>query len=148
MPWWRSHVLVSYLVLKQAHVIWESGEEVNHYFLFQNKHSRCRRVYTAPAALAKTAQWSGSSTGKVAFNHWIFCQGVSSFTSFANEITNFKSFLLSTTCLFHYIFFILILGICTDTQIYSPHISCILANNFVLPTPFLITFLLTRQVID
>jgi len=33
-----------------------------------------------------------------------FCQGVSSFVSFANEVTNLQSFLLSTTCLFHYIF--------------------------------------------
>jgi len=45
------------------------------------------------------------------------------------------------------------MGICTDTQISSPHISCILANKalpfFVtLPTPFLITFRHTRQVID
>jgi len=49
-------------------------------------------VYTAPAALAKTAQQSGNSTGKVAFHHSIFCQGVSSLTSFANEMTNFLSF--------------------------------------------------------
>jgi len=47
---------------------------------------RCRRVYTAPATLVKTAQWSGNSTGKVAFHHSIFCQGVSSFISFANEV--------------------------------------------------------------
>jgi len=65
----------------------------------------------------------------------------------------FKVFSLSTTYLFHYILFILTLGICTDTQIYSPHVSCILVNKalplFVtLPTPFLITFLLTRQVIE
>ena len=53
MPWWRSHVLVSYLVLKWAYVIWESREEANHYFLFQNKHSRCRRVYTVPVNKAK-----------------------------------------------------------------------------------------------
>jgi len=109
-------------------------------------------VYTA-IALVKTAQQSGNSAGKVAFHHSIFCQGVSSFISFANEITNFLSFLLSTTYLFHYILFILTLGICTDTQIYSSHISCILANKalpfFVtLPAPFLITFLLTRQIIE
>ena len=77
-----------------------------------------------------------------------FCQGVLSFKSFANEVTHFERFLLSTTYLFHYILFILILGICTDTRISSPHISCILANKaltfFVtLPTLFLITFLLT-----
>jgi len=82
-----------------------------------------------------------------------FAQGVSSFISFANEVTNFYSFLLSTTYLFHYILFILTLGICTDTQISLPHISCILGNKalpfFVtLPTPFQITFLLTRQVIE
>jgi len=110
-------------------------------------------VYTAPAALVKPAQQSGNSTGKVAFHHSIFCQGLSSFISFANEITNFQSFLLSTTYLFHYILFISTVDICTDTQISSPHISCILANKalpfFVtLPTPFQITFLLTRQVID
>jgi len=29
-------------------------------------------VYTAPATLAKTAQQSGNSTGKVAFHHSIF----------------------------------------------------------------------------
>jgi len=40
-------------VLKWAYVIWESGEEANHCFLFWNKHSRCRRVYTAPAPLVK-----------------------------------------------------------------------------------------------
>jgi len=45
-------------------------------------------VYAAPAAQAKTAQQSGNSTGKVAFHHWIFCQGVSSFKSLANEVTN------------------------------------------------------------
>jgi len=33
-------------------------------------------VYTAPAALAKTAQQSGNSTEKVAFHRSIFCQGV------------------------------------------------------------------------
>jgi len=46
----------------------------------------------------------------------------------------FKVFSLSTTYLFHYILFILTLGICTDTQIYSLHISCILANKAL---PFL-----------
>jgi len=46
-------------------------------------------VHTAPAALVKTAQQSGYSGGKVAFHHSIFCQGVSSFISFANEVTNF-----------------------------------------------------------
>jgi len=51
-----------------------------------------------------------------------------------------------------FILFILTLGIGTDTQISSLHILCILANKalpfFVtLPTPFLITFLLTRQLI-
>ena len=36
---------------------WRRGsEEANHYFLFWNKHSRCRRVYAATAALVKTAQ--------------------------------------------------------------------------------------------
>ena len=34
----------------------------------------------------------------------IFCQGVSSFESLASEATNFLSFLLSTTYLFHYSF--------------------------------------------
>jgi len=38
------------------YVIWESWEEANHNFLFWNKHSRCRRVYTAPATLVKTTQ--------------------------------------------------------------------------------------------
>jgi len=61
--------------------------------------------------------------------------------------------LLSTPYLLHYILFILTPGICTDIQIYSPHISCIVANKalpfFVtLPTPSQITFLLTRQVIE
>jgi len=51
------------------------------------------------------------------------------FISLANEVTNSLSFLLSTTYLFHYIFFISTLGIGTDTQISSPHISCILANK-------------------
>ena len=37
-------------------------------------------------------------------------------------------FLQSTTYLFHYILFILTLGICTDTQVASSHISCILAS--------------------
>jgi len=55
--------------------------------------------------------------------------------------------------MFHYTLFILTLGICTDTQLSSPHISCILANKTLpffetLPTPFLITLILTRQVID
>jgi len=68
-------------------------------------------------------------------------------------VTNLQSFLLSTTYLFHYILFILTLGICTDVQLSSPHISCIFANKALpflvtLPTPFLITFILTRQVID
>jgi len=57
------------------------------------------------------------------------------------------------TYLFHYILFILTLGICTDTQISSPHISCILANKALpfletLPSPFLVTLLLTQQAID
>jgi len=43
-------------------------------------------VYTAPATLVKTAQQSGNSTGKVAFHHWIYYQGVSSFKSLANEV--------------------------------------------------------------
>jgi len=34
-------------------------------------------------------QQSDNSTGKVAFHHSIICQGVSSFKSFANEVTNF-----------------------------------------------------------
>jgi len=43
-------------------------------------------------------------------------------------------------------------GICTDVQISSPHISCILVNKALtffatLPALFLITFLLTRLVI-
>jgi len=46
-------------------------------------------VYTGPAALVKTVQQSGNSTGKVAFHHSIFYQGVSSFKSLANEVTNF-----------------------------------------------------------
>jgi len=46
-------------------------------------------VYTVPAALVKTAQWSGNSTGKIAFHDSVFCQGVSSFISFANEVQNF-----------------------------------------------------------
>jgi len=49
-------------------------------------------VYTAPAALVKTTQQSGNCTGKVAFHHSIFCQGVSSFKSLANEETNFNFF--------------------------------------------------------
>ena len=69
------------------------------------------------------------------------------------KVTNLQSFLLSTTYLFHYILFILTLGICTDIQLSSPHISCIFANKALpflvtLPAPFLITFILTRQVID
>ena len=38
-------------------------------FLFKNKHSQCRRVYPALAALVKTAQQSGNCIGKVAFHH-------------------------------------------------------------------------------
>jgi len=126
---------------------WRRGESL---LFILKQASRCRRVYTAPGALVIE---SGNSIGKVAFHHSIFCQGVLSFISFANEATNFESVLLYTTYLFHYIHFILTLGICTDTQISSPHISCILANKalpfFVtLPTPFLITFLLTRLAID
>jgi len=44
---------------------------------------------TTPATLVKTAQQSDNSTGKVAFHHSIFCQGVSSFISFGNEVPNF-----------------------------------------------------------
>jgi len=76
---------------------WRRGESL---LFIYSKHSRCRRVYTAPAALVKTAQQSGKSTRKVAFHHSNFCQGVSSFESFANEVTHFWSFLLSTTYLF------------------------------------------------
>ena len=50
------------------------------------------RVYTVPPALVKTAQQSGNSTGKVAFNHSIFYQDVSSFISLANEVTNIFKF--------------------------------------------------------
>jgi len=45
---------------------------------------------------SKTAQLGGNSTGKVAFHHSIICQGVSSFISFVNEVTNFQSFSQST----------------------------------------------------
>jgi len=62
---------------------WRRGESL----LFILK--RCRRGYTATAALVKTSQESGNSTGKVAFHHSIFCQGVLSFISFANEVTHF-----------------------------------------------------------
>jgi len=62
---------------------------VNHYFLFENKHSRFRRVNIAPAALVKTAQQSGNTAGKVAFHHSVFFQGVSLFILFANEVTKF-----------------------------------------------------------
>jgi len=37
-------------------MLFEKVEEANHCFLFYNKHSWCRRVYTAPAALFKTSQ--------------------------------------------------------------------------------------------
>jgi len=37
-------------------MLFEKLEEANHYFLFQNKHSRCGRVHTARAAPVKTAQ--------------------------------------------------------------------------------------------
>ena len=43
--------------------MWRRGESL----LFILK--RCRRVYTAPAALVKTAQKSSNSTGKVAFHY-------------------------------------------------------------------------------
>jgi len=32
MPWWSSHVLACYSVLKN--VIWERGKEANHFFSF------------------------------------------------------------------------------------------------------------------
>ena len=66
----------------------------------------------------------------------------------SNKLLNF---LLSTTYLFHCILFILTLGICTDTQVASSHISCILASFAIfcnVTSPFLITFLLTRKVIE
>ena len=45
---------------------------VESFIFVLNKHTRCRRVYIA--ALIKTAQRSGNSSGKVAFNPSIFSQ--------------------------------------------------------------------------
>jgi len=123
---------------------WKRGE----LFLFiLNKHTRCRRVYTA--ALIKTAQQSGNTSGKVAFSPSTFFPGVSSFEALANEVTIFQNIFLRATHLFHCILFILTLGnkliFCIDTQISSPHISHILTNNVLplcitLPAPFLVLF--------
>jgi len=58
---------------------WKRSES----FLFiLNKHTRCRRVYIA--ALIKTAQQSGNSSGNVAFNTLIFFPGVLSFKALAD----------------------------------------------------------------
>jgi len=58
-------------------------------FYFKTSTVDVGECRTAPAALVKIAQQSANSTEKVAFHHSIFCQGVLSFISFANEITNF-----------------------------------------------------------
>jgi len=96
------------------------------------------------AALIKTAQQSGNSSGKFAVN---FFPGISSFEAFANEVTVFLIIFLSTTHLFPCILFISMLDhkliFCSDTQISSPHISRILTNKalpfFVtVPAPFLV----------
>jgi len=58
-------------------------------FYFKTSKVDVGECRAAPAALVKIAQQSGISTEKVAFHNPIFCQGVLSFISFANEITNF-----------------------------------------------------------
>ena len=91
-----------------------------------------------------------NSTGKVAFHHSIFCQGVSWFISFANEVTNFYVFTIyhlpvSLHSLYfntghlhwHSNFF----------AIYFVYFNKALPFFVTLPTPFLITILLTQQVI-
>jgi len=97
------------------------------------------------ATLSKTAQQSGNSSGKFAFNPSIFFPGISSFKALVNEVTIFENIFLATTHLFHCILFILTLGnnliFCTDTQISSPLISRILTNKVLsffvtLPAPF------------
>jgi len=123
---------------------WKRGE----LFLFiLNTHTRCRRVHIA--ALIKTAQQSGNTSGKVAFNLSTFFPGVSSFEALANEVTIVQNMFLCATHLLHCILFILTLGnkliFCIDTQISSPHISHILTNNVLplcitLPAPFLVLF--------
>jgi len=100
-------------------------------------------------ALSITAQQSGNTSGKVAFNPSTFFPGVSSFEALANEVTIFQNIFLCATHRFHCIFFILTLGnkpiFCIDTQISSPHISHFLTNNALslcvtLPAPFLVIF--------
>jgi len=123
---------------------WKRGE----LFLFiLDKHTRYRRVHIA--ALIKTTQQSGNTSGKVAFNPSTFFPGVSSFEALANEATIFQNIFLCATHLFHCIIFILTLGnklkFCTDAQISSPHISQILTNNalplcVILPAPFRVLF--------
>jgi len=123
---------------------WKRGE----FFLFiLNKHTRCRRVHIA--ALIKTAQQRGNTSGKVVFNPSTFFPGVSSFEALVIEVTIFQSIFLCATYLFHCILFTLTLGnkliFCIETQISSPHISHILTNNALplcvtLPAPFLVLF--------
>jgi len=59
------------------------------------------------AAPIKTAQQSGNTSGKVAFNPSIFFPGVSLFKALANEVKLKKNIFLSTPHLFHCILFIL-----------------------------------------
>ena len=63
---------------------WKRGES---FIFILNKHTRCTRVYIA--ALTKTAQQSGNSSGKVAFNPSVFFPGVSSLKALANELNIF-----------------------------------------------------------
>ena len=93
-------------------------------------------------------------TGNVAFHYSIFCQGVSSFISFANNVTNFLSFLLAVPLTCFITFFLFQHWASALTLKFIRHMFRVFwltkfCHFFItLPTPFLLTFLFTRQVIE